>query len=367
MNRKNISIAEEISKTYSREAILKDFPILVEMGKLENKYRFNHTFVLLDSLYALIDPDVKAGHAKFTRTAQVALDRGEKSLSLKSFEKIRERVKPLVEQNLLFTTALCATHDYGTLDKDKVARHFVYSGFMCREDFEKLGFNSKDVELAVLIIGNHSYLGDFLLGEATEKYSDYLEEQFAKVSDKKKAFELLWLLTVLDINGAGGGFITEDKMIDLWKLSSFEQLRANFGTTAQEILQARVRFLNKKLDAAKVELSFNEAYMQYIYDIIKSETFNQPENAGVGEQLLSYLGQFSEATKQVDKTGKPNYVFVSFASGEKGTDVGEAIKDIIQRVNAANVSGKPFDLAAQTFLGYSYKIDPVTGYLLIQN
>lgn len=282
-----------------------------EFGKLTEKlnnngdpYRWIHTEYMLQSLYLIANPDNKASYQKFIEGRGNGLD---PYLSLNQFDDLRALVFQTLKdsKDFKFMERLIATHDVGCIYGE--ARHFVRSGAMSVDIFKQLGFSDDMAEMAGLINGNHSLLGDILLGEGTPDFAIKVYRKMSDLSVKMGksidyGWRLLFILNAIDVDAAYRGFLTQSKFQELQTVRDFSHLLELDAVWENH----RKVLLGLPAESETVDW-FKDLYLQYCYDRIREMDTDD------AYKLLNTLSVLDYRLKQ-EVPGK--FFCITFKSGK---------------------------------------------------
>jgi len=350
LSRYFLSGAIYIQGTPFEEVLLGTFDLLARMKQQsknpansshqELKYRYQHTLLMLEQFSAVFRHDEK----HFIRLDQKALSRGESMLTAEQFDRISERFREVLNspKSRMIMSSMIIFHDYGCLYD--FPTHFVVSGRVCKNEAQKVGLNAHS-RLIELVVGNHSYLGDLLLGEASLDHADYLLEQAKQANlDLERFWKYLWLLNLLDINAAKGGFLSSAKYRDLDPLYNSKDvldLKENY-------LSLRLRYLfggdkaARMIEADLIDPGFIDVYSQYLHLLINQQTFTLQEQV----RLINILTEFwLEAKKQL------NFRYIAFSS-----DSMQASRQIIRAMENHD-NNDIFSIDKAIILGFNFRIE----------
>jgi len=286
--------------------LLGKHPLLEEMQqhtRLGNN-RYEHTLILLESFYRLVNND----YAHFIRLAERISHEG--TLSTKQFQEMKAIAKQVLctERDQFFFYLLLLTHDYGAIDGE--SRHFIKSGTLCVPEFEQAEFNNTKIELAKIIVGNHSYMGDLLLGEGNITYGLELYSKIEVLSSTpEKYWKMLWLLTLIDINAAGEGFLSN------YRYTAIKQVDRLEGLSSQKTdwYKNRYQYLGKDKNfyaqyKNKLSPNLKDVYLQYFHNIA---------NLIDDLSLISILNHCSEFLQIRDSGRLAKFSFITFSRDTK--------------------------------------------------
>lgn len=277
---------------------IRDFFILENVLKNGEPYRFMHTAHILQSFYFLggflEENTPEESYKNFIEGRKKA---GEEYISLENFLVLRELTNKVASSNFdsKFFAYLLATHDIGCISGE--SRHFIRSGEMSKPRFKELGYNEDYCEIARIINGNHSLLGDILIGEGTPDYAISIYDKLSELSlcigkPADYGWKLLFLLNALDVHSAYNGFLTEKKVQELHQLQDREallSLKNSWGISRQKLLGIVDSSKDDEIDHHYIAIFFNKVsqyfqthhphitlipdvnslYMQYCYDRIR--------------------------------------------------------------------------------------------------
>ncbi|HAR61971.1 MAG: hypothetical protein DKM50_10875 [Candidatus Margulisiibacteriota bacterium] len=221
---KNLFDGPQLRTTFEA-LLLERYPRLQELKNSElvrNNYtRYEHTKKTLLSYHQLVQNDYK----NFNHLDELAVEKGAHPITIDQFTTLRELTleytQTLRDEHYLFLILL--THDYGTIYGN--SRHFIKSGEICRNDFINDGYSDYETRLAQIINSNHSYLGDLFLGEASVNYGlDLITEIEHDNYPAKRFWDLLIILTTIDIHSTKDGFLGKEKINALFSVNDRTKL-----------------------------------------------------------------------------------------------------------------------------------------------
>jgi len=308
----------------------------------ELAYRYQHTLRLIECLSAILRGD----YTGFQRLDIRAMDKGEQYLTESQFEKLSERVWFVLNtpKKRRFMMLLALTHDYGCLYD--LPTHFIISGDVCVNDFQMMGY-SKQAPLARLIVGNHSYFGDLLLGEVSFDYGKKLIKNAEVMGEDSNDFwHLLWILNVLDINSVNGGFLSKEKYIELSLLYNKEGIVLSH----QDFLKQKLTYLftlekaEKLIKEGSINPEFTEVYSQYFHYLIKQDVFSE-------QKKIELINMLTDIWQQASK--KYNFEYIAFSSDNE-----DAAQKILKALNMY-IDGKQdiFTVEKGKILGFPFTIE----------
>jgi hypothetical protein len=247
--------------------LIQHFPKLrtLKQQQRHTNTRYSHTLIVLESFQKML----KGDYSSFVRLARRVSE--EKYLTKGQFRVLRNLLQDLTKtpKAKQFMFLLLVTHDYGSASGD--LRHFVRSSILCEKDFIKAGFSKTETKIAQLINRNHSYLGDLSLGEASVSYGYELYEHAGELGyDKDLFLKQLYMLTMLDINGAGDGYLSSrkyDQLKDTKSLKGLEKLGRTWIQARYDFLDMPKNFYEKY--GNKIDSGVDFLYFQYFYYIAK--------------------------------------------------------------------------------------------------
>ena len=306
--------------------------------------RYTHTIEMLKSLHNILHNE----YATFITLDPIALKSGEHHLARSQFQLLRDMLISRVnnDKKLHFLCLLLITHDYGTLYGD--SRHITKSGELCENDFRQDGFSALEVNLARLLVVNHSYFGDLLLGEASTTHGLNLITTLQNTTrDSTYYWDTLLILNMLDINASREGFLSEEKFSKLISLRSqheFRQLHKNWSWQRYHFLGHPQ--LAKTLQANGAPNS-NNIYLQYFHGIAKKlttlELTHSMEifNILYELQLAKTLNQFTYITLSNDNLEAISRFKISLS---------QEVSIAITHTNTGTINELPFNIEDNTFL-----------------
>ena len=333
--------------TESEDYLLSNFPILDQL-KHHSRLginRYEHTLLLLKSFHHLTHNNYSA----FLRLApRVA---AEECLTQTQFDAMHSLFKSLLvsEKDTLFFFLLMITHDYGAIHGE--SRHFVRSGELCSQDFKKEEFSDDEIKIAKLLVGNHSYMGDLFLGEGNIEYGLFLYSELENLSSTpEKYWSMLRLLTLLDINSAGEGYLSQFRFNALSKIetiSGLKELKRFWYKDRFEYLGKTTDFYNHYQE--KLSPKVKQVYLQYFHNIV--ENLSDLELVNILNNCCLFL-DLRESTKM-------NYFhFITF-SGDKKENllkirrIGNSQPDIIiHNKNSGLINEIPFTVTDDGYLEF---------------
>jgi hypothetical protein len=194
-------------------------------------YRLYHTLYMLQCLHLLFNKEGKSvlvdKYNKFIAERQF---NNEQYFGYDQFLVLSTIVHETIfdDKEFKYMELLVATHDLGCIGGD--VRHFGRSGEMSKSVFKELGYNEVQAEMARVINGNHTLLGEILLGEGAPEHAINLYEKLAGLSiqmgkSPDYGWHLLFILTALDIHAAYSGRLTYKKYAELHELRGLNELK----------------------------------------------------------------------------------------------------------------------------------------------
>ncbi|GEM_PF-3005122 len=268
-------------------------------------YRWMHTEHMIQSLYLLYGAGMseKESYHKFIDGRG---SEGEHYLSISQFNEIKSfLLKTISDQDdFRFLEYIIATHDIGCIYGE--AKHFIRSGEMSTKIFKELGFSDDMAEIARTVNGNHSLLGDIILGEGAPAYAVQVYRDLAALSVKagKSAdygWKMLFILNAIDVHSAYRGFLTRQKVQDLQYLKDIDALI----TIDSDWIANRMVMLG--IGSGEFVPEVKNVYLQYCYDRL--------QDMG-SEQVVVLLNRLSLLDKEL-KTEMPGKFFcITFKSGK---------------------------------------------------
>ncbi len=302
----NIILTNFQESKAAQKVIIENYPAFTKLAAVSRNgiSRLDHTLNALNHLYFLLTDnyemfahlDCEAISEKFHVISKkqfhqlVSIAAELCSISDSSVNKKIFKIKPNTDLHFMFLLIL--THDYGCIDG--MARHFVRSGILCQDEFRAAGFSNDQINIAAKIIGNHSYIGDLFLGEASVKYGIALYTQFSTHSvNPEKEWKRLLLLTALDMQSTRGGFLSSEKWANMAAIQSqteLKKLNTNWTTNRFVHLIKHITFsdnFTKHLPA-----NIDDIYFQYFYYIARQQS--------EAELILSFqlAGEFCQLRDQ---------------------------------------------------------------------
>jgi hypothetical protein len=339
---------------------LPHFQQLKELAQERNGVdRYTHTLSMINGLLA-----IRTGNYELFVRHDSERSKGNK-LTLDQFADICCKASEILDSadSLLFMLLLVVTHDYGTLVDEKT--HVTHSGRLCVEDLARLGFSQEDKELARLVVGNHDSIGSLLLGEISPDYVEKLYRQAQQYRSEARFFQYLWLLTVLDINGSGVGYLTAEKYNNLGSLHVYE----SFNRLTQVWPEMRIKLLRQSADIrgerAEDVQKFNKVNMQYLFKLVTYKDVVTGQHVVTEEnfyRLIHVLNILWDYIHQLNEGGiTPQINYITFSSDER-----QAAEQLNQRLSEMDVrKGPRLDYPEGFCQIYPYKI--VGDYLVILN
>ncbi len=244
---------------------IRDFSLLERAMKGGESYRLIHTEYMLQSLILLTKNSEVTAEAAYEMFIEGRGNTREHYLSFEQFVEFRNFARETLTdpKDFKYLEYLLATHDIGCIYGE--ARHFVRSGDMSKVIFKELGYSVAQSEMARLINGNHSLLGDILLGEGTPDYAIGIYNELSRLSvemGKSSDFgwRLLFILNVLDVHSAYNGFLTVEKMKELNLLIGIDEM-IRLDKDWINLRKPLLGFTN-----AEFVPEFKNLYLQYCYD-----------------------------------------------------------------------------------------------------
>ncbi|MDR2431077.1 MAG: hypothetical protein LBD99_02320 [Candidatus Margulisbacteria bacterium] len=278
------------------------------------------------------------------------------ALSPEAFEYIQLRAKEILKDYELFFISLMADHDIGCINDP--TKHTIASGELCIADFIRLGFTPRLVDAAKIIIANHSYLGDLMLGEAPfGYYKKALCKKLAACNMEQKGFELLFLLTLIDINSLNiGSMLNNDHFVYQKQILD----RSIFEKPVSELMRFRTSRISELIDPNNINPAFHDVYLQYFFDIFnpvnpknKNLFLRSTKRDGlIAEKFLNQICQLWTKTG-----GQKKYDYLGFNNGclEKNDPKLYAIHKELCLESQFYTIDNCVDLANNTFLGFPYR------------
>lgn len=343
--------------------LLNSFPLLKQLQESAQERngvgRYTHTLIMVETLMAL-----RAGNYALFVRYNPEKSRGQK-LTEDQFTDICCKASEILDsaEAVRFMLLLVITHDYGVLIDEKT--HVTHSGNLCVEDFQRLGFSAADIELAKLINGNHDSLGSMLLGEVSPDHVEEIYRRAQTYRAETRFFQYLWLLTVLDINGSGDGYLTREKYDALGTLNMYE----SFNRLTQVWPEMRIKILRQisqihgeHQDAVQ---RFNRVNMQYLYKLVTYKDVNSGRHL-VSEdnffQLIGILNILWDRIHQLNKSGiSPQINYITFASDERSA--AEELNEKLSQLDARRSYNLGYPEGSCQI--YDYRIE--NDYLIILN
>lgn len=343
--------------------LLQDFPqlkALKELAQVRNEVdRYKHTLIMIVGLMA-----IRTGNYELFVRYNPEKSHGQK-LTEDQFTDMCCKSSEILDSGeaVRFMLLLVITHDYGALIDEKT--HVTHSGQLCVADFQRLGFSENDIALAQLIVGNHDSLGSMLLGEVSPEHVEKIYRRAQQYRSEARFFQFLWLLTVLDINGSGAGYLTKEKYDALGALNMYE----SFNRLTQMWPELRIQLLRQSANVRSEQLEdikrFNRVNMQYLFKLV---TYKDPVSGlhVVSDdnffRLIHVLNILWDYIHQLNESGViPQINYITFVSDER-----KAAEELNQKLKELDVR-KGFKLGyPEGFCPlYPYVIDK--DYLIIQN
>ncbi|GBR74365.1 hypothetical protein NO1_1554 [Candidatus Termititenax aidoneus] len=409
---------------------------LSETENKRNNDRYTHTLRLPEHYLNLLDETPEA-YEKFLSGSRVPKNEPKYQnadfLSRSAFQELQKYARESTAGYELFFLSLLFMHDYGTLtgtidnasgkfllkidkraQKEKqrhaIAVHPIYSARMCRYDFstqEGLNcFSPAYVDLAELILANHSYFGDLLLGEAPFSYYAELKKKLAELhlperglnTDFQQFIDLLLLLTMLDCHSVNRrSYLDEEKYAEFMfikKQSGF------FNNTPNNMFHLRLHNLSPKLldintkDSAAYKIRrqllekqlhdieiFHHIYLQYFKDLADLNNEKKPSpfivdvDANGVPAVIKFLNQlchlYKLAQQKLPENHKNQTMQIAFHSTENTEEMYQASQKY-EIENSAKFyqpkfSGGPAHIIQGQFLDFSFTLSFNIGYLEIHN
>lgn len=298
---------------------IQDFWKLKDVIKNGEPYRWMHTEHMLQSFYVLRGSFAEAtSEESYKIFIEGRNKRGEEYISFKNFLSLRELTKEITsnEFDSKFLAYLIATHDIGCIKGE--ARHFIRSGEMSVSIFKELGYNEAHVEMARLINGNHTLIGEILLGEGTPEYAISIYNKLASLSlemgePSDYGWHLLFILTAIDIHSAYRGFLTNKKYEDLCKTRDLKEIESKNENWINE------RKVLLGFPDAEFVPEFQNLYMQYVDGRLKQ--LKQEDSASAVwllnklSQLFEYLRNTRIKDRETHKYVPLDFFCITFKSG----------------------------------------------------
>lgn len=343
--------------------LLKNFSYLQnlkDLAQVRNGVdRYTHTLIMITSLIA-----IRTGNYDLFVRHDTEKSKGQK-LTEDQFTDMCCKASEILDSSeaILFMLMLVVTHDYGALIDEKT--HVTHSGILCVEDFQRLGFNENDVALAKLIIGNHDSIGSMLLGEVSPEHVENLYRQAQQNRAESRFFQYLWLLTILDINGSGVGYLTAEKYTAVGTLNMYE----SFTRLTQVWPEMRIKLLRQSADIRGERVDdvqrFNKVNMQYLFKLVTYKDAVSGQHIVSEEnffRLIHVLNNLWDYIYQLNKSGlEPQINYITFSSDER-----HAAEELNQKLTMLDVrKGFHLEYPEGSCQIYSYKI--INDYLVIQN
>ena len=349
-----------LHQEFQEEALFRYYNKLKYL-KIGNLERYVHTLRLLENYMALINNDFSTFTARMEHSTE-------------DFDDLRElAVNSYTDDPLMMISCIMA-HDYGTEDKTQIAYHFPISAEKCVPEFiENLRFTQSRLDTAKLIIGNHSYFGDLLLGEASFGYYQSLKNNILKTGTQQD-FNTLILLNILDTHSGFYGSNLTKAHLDKYKEIISETI---FNLPPEEQLKLRLSYLSNQIKPAKIDPTFHDVYLQYFYDLFTGQEgfpnqfFTEKINGRpLGESFINQLCLLWKSTN-----GGTDYTYITFQTGEmtyeeKRDNIYDKHCEMVEHSEKyltadGNIAENCIDLQKRTFLGYPYEF--LNSYLVIGN
>lgn len=375
---------EYLSVGTERAKVLDSLQKKLEKQSEVNHYRYHHTLNMVKSFSAVINRDYEL----FLRLDDVALRRGETPLTKNQFLKIcdvwdsllveleRDFNGPSFEKEknkmILFFLILLLTHDMGIRHPTDDAGHAERSGKACKKVLAGFNFSRNEAVLAEVINANHQYLGDLSIGEGTFAYYKQLLQELDDngVTDgwRKHFFKLLWLLSMIDINEAHGGFLSRQKFDFLQGLQEeqgYELKLQNKKLKEERIKLLEQNYMESRIEAGEVDPLFAEVYLQYFIDFLKTTGPDKAKAFLDEKDAVRLINRITELFKLTKVSSFKPYKFITFtkrASGKQGLKV---IAEIAGVLESGKITVTDAERGEGFFLGYRFRVS--YPYLYIDN
>jgi hypothetical protein len=409
---------------------------LSEAADKKNNDRYTHTLRLPEHYLNLLDEAPEA-REKFLGGSRVPKNEPKYQnvdfLSASAFQELQKYARESTAGYELFFLSLLFMHDYGTLtgsidnasgkfslkideldQKEKqrhaIAAHPIYSARMCRYDFstqEGLNcFSPAYVDLAELILANHSYFGDLLLGEAPFSYYDELERKLAALHlperglnvDFRQFNDLLLLLTMLDCHSVNRrSYLDEEKYQEFMLIKNPKHFQNN---TPKRMFHLRLYNLSPKLLDIKIRNSaayaarkqlleanlydigiFYHIYLQYFKDLVDLNNEKNPSpfiakvDANGVPDIIKFLNQLCYLYKLAQQEFLGNIQSQTMQIAFHSTENTEEMHQASQKYGIENIaefyppkfSGGPSKIIQGRFLDFHFTFNFQINYLEIHN
>jgi len=226
--------------------------------------------------------------------------------------------------------------------------------------------------LAEIINGNHQYLGDLSIGEGTFSY--YLElirdlhNNQLTGGWQKYFFKLLWLLSIIDINEAYGGFMSHQKfefLKDLYQEKGYMDILTNKSVKKERIKLLNQNYTKRELDHKKIMDGFEEVYLQYFIDFYKTAGAEESPAVMDEEQGTLLVNRVTELAKLTRVPGFKPYKFITFTKRAQGKQGAKVITEMAARLKDGKIEVIDAEQGEGFFLGYRFSVN--YPYLFIDN